>query len=378
MRFETKAIHFAQEPDYSTGAVIRPVYQTSTYQQEAIGKNKGFEYSRTANPTRNSLEELIASLEEAQYGIAFSSGVAATTAVLNLLRPGDHMIAGDDIYGGTFRLIEKIYKPWGIGASYADVDDLDAFASAVKKNTRLIWIETPTNPLLKVADIAQIAKIAKKNEIILAVDNTFASPYFQRPILLGADLVVHSTTKYLSGHSDIVGGAVVTNNAHIHSSVRFYQNAAGAIPGPWDCWLAERGIKTLAVRMRQHEKNALFLANHLKDHPKVHRVYYPGLPDSKYHSLAKKQMDGFGGMISMELKGSFKDVENFVSKLKLFILAESLGGVESLLCYPPRMTHAAFSSAQRKKRGIRDTLLRLSVGIEDKNDLRKDLEDALR
>ncbi|HXX34488.1 MAG TPA: cystathionine gamma-synthase [Thermodesulfobacteriota bacterium] len=377
MEFETRAIHEGQNPEPSTGAVITPVYQTSTYQQEAIGKHKGYEYSRTGNPTRKALEEAVASLEGGRYGLAFASGVAATTAVFNLLKKGDHLIAGDDLYGGTHRLLEKVFKRWGLKVTYADADDIDSFSRAVQRNTKLIWVETPTNPLLKIIDIRRLAEIAKRENILLAVDNTFASPYFQRPLELGADIVVHSTTKYLSGHSDIIGGITITSDEKIDRDLRFYQNAAGAVPGPWDCWLVLRGIKTLAVRMKEHERNALYLAEYLEKHPRIERVYYPGLSSSRHYRLAKKQMTGFGGMISLELRGRFRELEKFLSKLKLFLLAESLGGVESLVCYPPKMTHGSLSKDERLKRGIKDNLVRLSVGIENKVDLRDDLKNAL-
>jgi len=377
MEFETRAIHEGQNPDPTTGAVITPIYQTSTYQQEAIGEHKGYEYSRTGNPTRKALEEALASLEGGEYGLAFASGVAATMAVFNLLEGGDHLIAGDELYGGTYRLLEKVLRRSGVEVTYADVDDIDTFSKALQKKTKMIWVETPTNPLLKIIDIRKLADMAKRKDIILAVDNTFATPYFQRPLECGADVVAHSTTKYLSGHSDIIGGIAITSNERIYRQVQFYQNAAGAVPGPWDSWLVLRGIKTLAVRMREHEKNALYLAEYLERHPQIERIYYPGLPSHEQHQLAKKQMTGFGGMISVELRGGFQHVEKFVSRLRLFLLAESLGGVESLVCYPPRMTHSALSRDERIKRGIRDNLVRLSVGIENKIDLKEDLEMAL-
>ncbi|MCL5985379.1 MAG: cystathionine gamma-synthase [Actinobacteria bacterium] len=377
MRFETRAIHEGQEPDASTGAVIVPVYQTSTYQQDAIGKHRGYEYSRTGNPTRKALEDALASLEGGKYGLAFASGVAATAAVFNLLKKGDHIVAGNDIYGGTYRLLERVYKNWGLATTYVDVDNVDNFQKAFQKNTRLVWVETPTNPLLKIVDIKALSKITKKENIILAVDNTFASPYFQRPLELGADVIVHSTTKYLSGHSDIIGGAIVTSDNKLYMDLKFYQNTAGAVPGPWDCWLVLRGIKTLAIRMREHEKNALYLAKYLEKHPSAEKIYYPGLLTHNQHDLAKQQMSGFGGMISIELKGGFPAVEKFISRLKIFLLAESLGGVESLVCYPPKMTHSAISAEERLKRGIKDNLIRLSVGIENKLDLKEDLKNAL-
>lgn len=376
MRFETRAIHVGQQPDALTGAVVVPVYQTSTFQQEAIGRHKGYEYSRTGNPTRYALEIALASLEEGKYGLAFASGVAATTAVFSLLKTGDHIVAGDDMYGGTYRILEKVLKKWGLSTSYADVDDIGSFEKEIRKNTKLIWIETPTNPLLKIVDIQKIAKISHKHNIILAVDNTFASPYFQRPLLLGADIVVHSTTKYIAGHSDIVGGAVVLNDQKLYDDLKYYQNAAGAVPGPWDSWLVLRGLKTLAIRMKVHQENALYLARYLSKHPKVERVYYPGLKSSKNYSVARKQMQGFSGMLSLELKGSFKEVEKFIAGLKLFLLAESLGGVESLISYPAKMTHVSMPREERLKRGITDNLVRISVGIENKYDLRKDLESA--
>ena len=377
MKFETRAIHDGQAADSKTGAVIVPVYQTSTYQQEAVGKHKGYEYSRTGNPTRHALEVALASLEEGKYGLAFSSGVAATTAVFSLLKTGDHIVAGDDLYGGTYRILEKVLKKWGLSTSYADVDDPGSFKKAVRKNTKLIWIETPTNPLLKIVDIKKVAEISRKRNIILAVDNTFASPYFQTPLLLGADIVVHSTTKYIAGHSDIVGGAVILNDTKIYDELKYYQNAAGAIPGPWDSWLVLRGLKTLAIRMKAHEENALYLARYLSKHHKVTRVYYPGLASSKNHFIARKQMKGFSGMLSFELKGGRQEVDTFFAHLKLFSLAESLGGVESLISYPAGMTHSSMPRDERLRRGITDNFIRVSVGIENKIDLKSDIAQAL-
>jgi len=378
MKFETKAIHAGQEPDPGTGAVIVPVYQTSTYRQEAVGKHKGYEYSRTGNPTRHALETALAALEGGRFGLAFASGVAATSAVFNLLQKGDHVVAGDDLYGGTYRLLEKVFKKWGLEVDYASIDEPHSFDKAIRKNTKLIWIETPTNPLLKIVDIKKISRLTRKRRILLAVDNTFASPYFQKPLSNGADLVVHSTTKYIGGHSDLVGGAIVVNEPKIYSELKFHQNAAGAIPGPWDCWLALRGLKTLAVRMRAHEENAIHLAHFLSNHRKVERVYYPGLKGSLGNAVARDQMTGFGGMISLELKGGFPAVQKFLSRLKIFSLAESLGGVESLVSYPAGMTHASIPREERLKRGIKDNLVRLSVGIEEKSDLKDDLAGALK
>jgi len=377
MRFETRAIHDGQAADEKTGAVIVPIYLTSTYQQKAVGKHRGYEYSRTGNPTRNALEVALASLEEGKYGLAFASGVAATTAVFNLLKTGDHIVAGDDIYGGTYRLLEKVFKKWGVTITYADVDDINSFEKAVSKRTRLIWIETPTNPLLKIIDIKKLSKIARENNVFLAVDNTFASPYFQKPLLSGADIVVHSTTKYVSGHSDIIGGAVIVNDESVYNDLKFYQNSAGAVPGPWDSWLVLRGLKTLAVRMRAHEENALYLAKYLNSHSKVDKVYYPGLTSHKDYAVAKKQMSGFSGMLSFELKGARQEVDKLFAHLKLFTLAESLGGVESLISYPAGMTHISMSREERLKRGITDNFIRVSVGIENKIDLKNDLANAL-
>lgn len=378
MKFETKAIHAGQESDPSTGAVIVPVFQTSTYQQEAIGKHKGYEYSRTGNPTRTALETCLAELEGGRYGLAFSSGLAATTAVFSLFGEGTHIVLGDDLYGGTYRLMERVFKKWGISATYADVDDPKSFEEAITAQTRLIWIETPTNPLLKIIDIRRLAEVARAARVLLAVDNTFASPYFQNPLALGADIVVHSTTKYINGHSDVIGGALVMNDEALNSELKFHQNAAGAVPGPWDCWLTLRGLKTLAVRMREHEKNASCLAEFLSRHEKVAKVYYPGLQGTQDHRIASEQMRGFGGMLSLEIKGDIAAVERFLSSLKVFLLAESLGGVESLVSYPAKMTHAALPEQERLKRGIGDTLVRLSVGIENVEDLEADLEHALR
>jgi cystathionine gamma-synthase/cystathionine gamma-lyase len=378
MRFETRAIHDGQAPDPRTGAVAVPVYQTSTYQQDGIGRpREGFEYSRTGNPTRQALEEALASLEGGKRGLAFASGVAATSAVLRLLKPGDHVVAGDDLYGGTFRLLDKVYRPWGLRVDYADSTDPAAFAAAVRPETRLIWVETPTNPLLKIVDIAAVAAVARRAGARLVVDNTFVSPYFQQPLALGADIVVHSTTKYLGGHSDVIGGAVVTSDDVAWERIKFHQNAEGAVPGPWDAWLVLRGLKTLAVRLREHARTALRLAAVLEAHTAVERVYYPGLPSHPQHALAARQQSGFGGMISFELKGGFPAVERFTAGTRLFTLGESLGGVESLVCYPPAMTHAALGPEGRAQRGIRDNLLRLSVGLEHADDLEADLLGAL-
>ena len=378
MKFATKAIHVGQEPDEATGATIVPIYQTSTYTQEAPGVNKGYEYSRSGNPTRAALEECVASLEGASYGLAFASGLAATTSVMSLLSPGDHVVAGDDLYGGTYRLFDKVLpRTGGLDFTYADTTDPEAFEKALRPETKLVWIETPTNPMLTLSDIRALSDMAHERGATVVVDNTFASPYFQQPLALGADAVVHSTTKYMGGHSDVVGGAFVTSDEEMYEKVKFYQNAAGAVPGPFDSWLVLRGLKTLSVRMRQHEENALAVAEFLEDHPETATVNYPGLPSHPQHDLAKKQMSGFSGMVSFTLKGGTEAAHAAVQKTELFSFAESLGGVESLVTHPASMTHAAIPREQREARGVTDGLLRLSVGIEDKDDLVADLDQAI-
>jgi cystathionine gamma-lyase len=374
--FATLAIHAGQDPDPATGAVITPIYATSTYHQEAPGQHKGYEYSRSGNPTRAALEACLAALEGGERGLAFASGLAATTAVLSLLRPGDEVAAAADLYGGTYRLLERVFRPWGLVARYTEDATPAGFARIITPKTRLVWIETPTNPLLQVLDIAAVAELAHKVKAPLAVDNTFASPYLQQPLRLGADLVVHSTTKYLGGHSDVIGGAVV-GGRDLLQPIAFYQNAAGGVPGPFDAFLTLRGIKTLAVRMRQHCDNARRLAEWLAGQPQVERVFYPGLPSHPGHDLAKRQMRDFGGMISVRLKGGKEGARRFMTRTKLFSLAESLGGVESLLCYPATMTHASIPADVREARGVDDGLVRLSVGIEDADDLQEDLRRAL-
>jgi len=379
MNFETLAIHDGQAPDPRTGAVSVPIYQTSTFQQNGIGRQRlGFEYSRSGNPTRQALEAALVLLENGKYGLAFSSGSAATLASLQVLKPGDGILAGNDTYGGSYRIFERILRPWGVDTRYIDAANIDAFEQAIDEKTRLIWVETPTNPLLKLVDIAALAQLANRHQLILVVDNTFASPYLQQPLDFGAHVVVHSTTKYLGGHSDVVGGALITSDQKIYDTVKFYQNAAGAVPGPWDSWLVLRGLKTLKVRICEQQASALHLARVLESHPAVERVYYPGLPSHPQHELARRQMRGFGGMISFEVKGGFPAVERLVSRLELFVLAESLGGVESLLCYPARMTHASVAPEERVRRGIHDNLVRLSVGLESAKDLDADLTNALK
>ncbi len=376
--FATKAIHVGQEPDAATGATIVPIYQTSTYTQEAPGRNKGYEYSRTGNPTRSALEECVAALEGAEHGLAFASGLAATTAVMSLLSPGDHVVAGDDLYGGSYRLFDKVLqKSNGLDFTFVDTTDPESVEAALRPETKMLWVETPTNPMLTLSDIALLSEMAHGRGATVAVDNTFASPYFQQPLSLGADIVVHSTTKYMGGHSDVVGGSAVTSNPDLHERLAFYQNAAGAVPGPFDSWIVLRGLKTLAVRMRQHEENALAVARFLQDHPQVATVNYPGLPSHPQHGLAKRQMSGFSGMVSFTLKGGAEAAYAAVQKTEVFHFAESLGGVESLITHPASMTHAAIPKEQREARGVTDGLLRLSVGIEDKEDLVADLERAI-
>lgn len=375
--FQTRAIHVGQEADPTTGATIVPIYQTSTYTQADVGVHKGFDYSRTANPTRRALEECLASLENAEYGLCFSSGMAAIDAVMKLLSAGDHVVVSDDVYGGTYRLFEKVLARYGLSFSWVDASDPGNVERALLPNTRMIWAETPTNPLLKIIDLRALAAIARDHQVLLAVDNTFATPYLQNPLDLGADVVVHSTTKYLGGHSDVVGGFAGTNSGDLYQTLKFHQNAIGAIPGPFDAWLTLRGIKTLALRMREHERNAQRVAAALEKHPLVERVHYPGLPSHPQHDLARRQMRGFGGIVSFVVRGDLALTRAVARGVKLFSLAESLGGVESLMCHPAVMTHASIPRADREARGVTDSLLRLSCGIEDADDLVADIVGAL-
>lgn len=377
MKFSTKAIRIGQDPDRVTGSVVVPIYQTTNFAFDDVGKPHGYEYSRSGNPTRTAFEQCLASLEEGRFGLAFSSGMAAEDAVLSILRPGDHVVSARNIYGGTFRLFESVYRPREIDFTYVDGTDPRAFADAIRPKTKLVWIESPANPRLQLVDIRAVAEITKANKTLLVADNTFASPYFQRPLTLGADVVVHSTTKYVSGHSDVIGGAVVTNDPGLHQAFRFYQNAVGAVPGPLDCWLSLRGLKTLAVRMKQHAENAGRVARFLADHPKIREVIYPGLPTHPQHKLARAQMDGFGAVITFELAGGLNAAKAFVRHLKIFIFAESLGGVESLVCHPATMSHAVMTREEREAIGITDGTIRLSIGIEDIDDLIEDLDGAL-
>lgn len=375
--FATKCIHAGQHPESVTGAVMMPIFQTSTYAQTSPAIHKGYEYSRTHNPTRKALEDNLAALEHAQYGFCFSSGCAATSIIMLGLNPGDHVVAMDDLYGGTRRLFEKIFHRFGIGFTFADLSNPKALDEVVTSNTKMIWLESPSNPLLKLVDIKAVAMRAKAANILVAVDNTFATPALQNPLLLGADMVVHSTTKYIGGHSDVVGGAIMTNNQAWAEKIAYLSNAVGAVPAPWDCFLVLRGVKTLHVRMKQHSENALFLASRLVEHKNIQQVYFPGLKTHPHYALAQSQMKGPSGMISFVVKGGEQKARQLCEKTKLFTCAESLGGVESLIEHPSSMTHASISPQERQKIGIDDGLVRISVGIEDKDDLWRDLEQAI-
>ncbi len=378
MKIATKFIHAGAEPDPSTGAIMTPIYQTSTYVQEAPGKNKGYEYARSQNPTRKALEDAYAIIENAKFALAFGSGVAATDSVIKLLNPGDEVIAANDMYGGSYRLFTKVWERFGIKFIYVDTSNAANVQAAVTANTKLVWIETPTNPLMNISDIEAIAAISKAANALLCVDNTFASPYLQNPLDHGADIIMHSATKYLGGHSDVIQGALMMNDAELREKLYFIQKSCGAVPGPMDCFLVLRGIKTLHVRMKQHCENGEKIAHWLRSNPKVAKVYWPGFEDSPGHAVAKKQMRGFGGMISFELKDDSVEAANKVlSSTHLFSLAESLGGVESLINHPAVMTHASIPREERIKNGLSDSLIRLSVGIEDADDLIEDLDQAI-
>lgn len=378
MKFETLAIHAGQRPDKTFGAMSVPIYQTSIFVFEDVGKTKGYDYSRTANPTRKVLEDTIAQLEGGKAGFAFATGMAAETTVIHLLKAGDHVISGDDIYGGTYRLFQKVMQNFGLEFTFLRMDSRQKIEQAIKPNTRMLWLETPSNPLLNIIDIEMVVDIAKKHNLMTVMDNTFATPYFLRPIEYGVDLVVHSTTKYLNGHCDVVGGAVVTTTDELSERMQFLLNAMGTCASPFNCWLVLRGIETLPVRMRQHEENAVTVANYLKGNPAVKRVFYPGLDSHPGHEIARKQMLGFGGVVSFEMKGGIKAVNNFLRKLKVFSLAESLGGVASLAEHPATMSHASMPKDHREKVGVTDELVRLSVGLENINDLLNDLGQALK
>lgn len=375
--FSTRAIHAGQEPDPTTGAIMTPVYLTSTYVQSSPGVHKGWEYSRTHNPTRKAFENCLASLEEGKHGFAFASGCAATTTILHMLKQGDHVIANDDMYGGTFRLFDKVLRHNGLDFTYTNLTDAENFKKALKPNTKMVWLETPTNPTLKLVDIRKISKMAREKNILVVVDNTFMSPYFQRPITLGADMVVHSATKYIGGHSDLVSGAVVTNNDEIAEKLAFLSNSMGGIQSPFDAFMCLRSLKTLPIRMKAHAESALAVAQFLEKHPRIDKVLYPGLSSHPQHGLAKDQMLGMGGMITLFMKGGISEARTLLENVKLFSLAESLGGVESLIEHPAIMTHASVPLENRKALGIDDTLVRLSVGLEDLDDLMGDLKSAL-
>lgn len=378
MEFGTKVIHAGVEPDPLTGAVMTPIYQTSTYAQEAPGKHKGYEYARTQNPTRAALQKALAALENAQFGLCFSSGMGAIDAVIKLLNPGDEVIATNDLYGGTYRLFVRVFQRYGIRFHFVPMNDLELVRQTITPKTKLFWVETPTNPLLNVIDIKKITSIAAQKNILTVVDNTFASPYLQNPLDLGADIVMHSVTKYLAGHSDVVMGSLLTNNPELAEQLQFLQNSCGAVPGPQDCFLVLRGLKTLCVRMQRHCENARAIAEMLSNHPKVSRVYYPGLTTHQGHEVAKTQMRDFGGMISFTLKDDTTEAAmKFLTSTHLFTLAESLGGVESLVGHPATMTHASIPKEERLKAGLTDSLIRLSVGIEDLKDLKADILNAL-
>ncbi|MBI2329578.1 MAG: PLP-dependent transferase [Chloroflexi bacterium] len=378
MRFETAAIHAGQRPEASFGALSVPIYQTSTFAFEDVGKTRGYDYSRTANPTRKVLENTIAQLEGGKAGFAFATGMAAEATTMHLLKAGDHIISGDDVYGGTYRLFHNVMSEFGLEFTFLRMDSRQKIEEAIKPNTRMLWLETPSNPLLNIVDIEMAVAIAKKHNLMTVIDNTFATPYFLRPIDYGIDLVVHSTTKYLNGHCDVVGGAVVTTTDELTERVQFLLNAMGTCASPFDCWLVLRGIETLPVRMRQHEENALAMANYLKKHPAVKTVLYPGLESHPGHKIAKKQMKGFGGMVSIELKGGIEATNSFLRGIKLFALAESLGGVSSLIEHPATMSHASMPKEHREKVGISDQLVRLSIGLENIDDLIEDISQALK
>ncbi len=377
--FSTRAIHSGQPNDEQTGSVNIPIYQTSTFGQEAPGVNKGYVYARTGNPIRTALEECVASLEEGgKFGLAFSSGMAAINNVLCLLRADDHVVTCQDLYGGAYRIFTQLYDKFGVRFSFVDATRLENIEKAFTPRTKLLWLETPSNPLLRIIDLAGAAKIARKHKALTAVDNTFASPYLQSPIPLGTDIVVHSTTKYINGHSDVLGGAIVTADPELHEKLKFFQNAVGAVPAPWDCYLTLRGVKTLAVRMDRHCANARQIAEYFTKHPKIARVWFPGLPTHPGHDVARRQMKDFGAMVSIELKADIDETRKFTSNVELWTLAESLGGVKSLLCQPATMTHASVDPPMRRQVGIADGLIRLSVGLEDVRDLIRDLEQALQ
>jgi len=376
-RFETLAIHAGQEPDSATGATITPVYQTVTFTHEALDRNKGFAYSRTGNPTRAALETCLAALEGGRFALAYASGMAAVMGVMQVLSAGDHVVVADDLYGGSYRLFTRVLPRFGMRFGFVDATRPEEVAKAIEPSTRMVWIETPTNPLLRIVDVAACAQIARQHGVLLVVDNTFATPYLQNPLALGAHVALHSTTKYIGGHSDVVGGAVVLDDEELFQKLKFAQNATGGVPGPWDAWLTLRGVKTLAVRMRQHEKGASQVAQRLRGRPEVSQVYWPGFPDHPGHGVARHQMRGFGGIVTVDLAGGPAAARTFCERLELFSLGESLGGVESLVGYPWLMSHAAFPAEEKRRKGIGEATVRLSIGLEDPEDLCADLDCAL-
>jgi len=377
MKFATKQIHAGQHPEETTGAVITPIFQTSTYSNKKLGESKGFDYGRTINPTRTALQQNLASLENGKHGFCFSSGMGAVQAVISLFKPGDHIICTNNVYGGTYRLFEQVIKNYGLKFSYVDTSDFDELKNSVKENTKFIYVETPTNPMLNITDLKKLGEIGRSKKITTCVDNTFMSPYFQNPLDFGVDITLHSSTKYINGHSDVIGGCLITNDDSIAESLKFLQNSIGAVPSPFDCWLILRSTKTLAQRMKAHNENALAICERLSEDKKIQKLIYPGLESHPQHELAKSQMRGFGGIISLEL-GSFEKAVSFCNALEIFQIAESLGGVESLVCHPVSMTHGSVPKELREKFGLTDGLVRLSVGIEDKDDLIEDINKALK
>ncbi|MBN1826539.1 MAG: PLP-dependent transferase [Candidatus Eisenbacteria bacterium] len=377
MRFETRTVRAGLRPDPTTGAIVPPIVQSATYVLEEVGKTKGFDYTRSSNPTRKMLEQNLAALEEGKWAAVFASGLAAVDAVFRLFRPGDHIVSTDDVYGGVYRLLERLFVPWGLKVTFTDSTDPAAVRRAIRKSTRMVWIETPTNPLLKITDLEAVGRICRDRGVLFAVDSTFATPALLRPLNLGADLVMHSTTKYISGHNQIIGGAVIGRDRDLGDRFHFLQKAVGAVPSPFDCWLTLSGVKTLSVRMERHQKNAMEVARFLEGHPKVRRIYYPGLTSHPQHETARRQMDGFGGMITFELKGGLAAGRRLMNRVKLCSLAESLGAVETMITHPVTMTHADVPREERMARGLTDGLVRLSVGIENVRDIIDDLERAL-
>ena len=377
MKFETKCLHAGQKPEGMTGAVIIPIFQTSTYANDKLGESKGYDYGRTINPTREVLEKNLAELENGKYGYCFSSGMAAIQTLIMLFKPGDHILCSNDLYGGTYRLYRQIIKEFGVNFEFVNTSDIDAVKKAFKNNTKMLYIETPTNPMLQISDIKELSELAHSRDVLVCVDNTFASPYNQNPLDLGADIVLHSTTKYINGHTDVIGGVIITSDEKIAEKIKFLQNAIGSVPAPMDCWLILRSTKTLHLRMKTHNSNAMTIAKSIEHHPKIKKIYYPGLESHEQYDIAKKQMRGFSGIISIDL-GSFDEAKNFCNKLKLFMIAESLGGVESLVCHPVSMTHGSIPDDLKSDTGLSDSIVRLSIGVEDVDDLLEDILNALK